>query len=120
MGSKFLSHLENNQTYGKAPREHLAELTDRTKDNKERLNSLADLSEKFSEMSKQELMNELVITHNKFNKISEELEDKERVFKNAIEGMCDFSKSYSKLWGVLWDLGYEECKECGTWKKRNQ
>ena len=99
------------------PQEHLAELINETKDNKERLNSLADIRERFSKMTKQELMNELIITHDKLNKTSEELKDETMAFKNAIEAMCDFSKSYSELKAVLWSFGYVECKECGKWRK---
>ena len=94
-------------------------LTGRTKDNKERLNSLTDVREKFSGMTKQELMNELIITHDKFNKTSEELKDSERSFNNAFEAFCKIVKDRYKLWDVLWALGYEECEECGTWKKKN-
>ena len=119
MGSKFLCQLENNNSYGKFPREHLAELTDRTKDNKFRLNSLADLPEGFSKLSKQELMNELVIMHNKLSKTLDELKDSERAFENAINSICRLSKMHSDLYAVLWKIKYEECKECGIWKKRN-
>ena len=46
----------------KMSQKHLVELLGETKDNKTRLNSLADLREKFSKMSKQELMDKLINT----------------------------------------------------------
>ena len=86
--------------------------------NKLRVDALADLRKEFNTMTKQELINHLVLTQDKLSEVSYELKNEKDAFERAIKGMVNFSRKYSDLHCEICGLGYVKCDKCGKWKKR--
>ena len=98
------------------PQEHLTELLDETKSEKNRLDYLTKIRGEFSQMTRQELMDKIIIAYDELNKTSEQLRNERDLFYTLFK---DFSKSNDKIYELKFTLrsfGYTECGECGEWR----
>ena len=96
----------------------MSELIGKTLVEKNRLDYLTKIRREFSQMTKQELMDKIIIAYDVLNKTSGELRDERDLFYKLFK---DFSKSNDKIFELkctLRSFGHTECNDCGKWRKK--